>query len=98
MDLDRAQQLIRELSPLAAATVELLGAGTEGAAFRVDGEWVVRFPLAPQAQGTLSTELALLPQLAARLPSTTPVGAPSSRSGEAADGHQGYGQPSSSSA
>jgi aminoglycoside 2''-phosphotransferase len=72
MDLDRAQQLIRELSPLAAVSVELLGAGTESVAFRVDGEWVVRFPLAPQAQGTLSTELALLPQLAARLPVAVP--------------------------
>jgi hypothetical protein len=42
-DLDQARHLIRDLSPLAAETVELLGAGTESAAFRVDGEWVVRF-------------------------------------------------------
>lgn len=72
MDLDRAQQLIRELSPLAAVTVESLGAGTESAAFRVDGEWVVRFPLVPQAQRTLSIELVLLPQLAPHLPVAVP--------------------------
>jgi aminoglycoside 2''-phosphotransferase len=72
VDVDRAQQLIREPSPLAAATVELLGAGTESAAFRVDGEWVVRFPLVPQAQGTLSIELALLPRLTSRLPVAVP--------------------------
>src|SRR3954454_12330605 len=72
MDLDRAQQLIRELSPLAAVTVELLGAGTESAAFRVDGDWVVRFPLVPQAQGRLSIELALLSRLASQLPVAVP--------------------------
>jgi len=72
IDLDRAQQLIRELSPFAAVTVELLGAGTESAAFRVDGEWVARFPLAPQAQRTLAIELALLPRLAPQLPVAVP--------------------------
>ena len=61
--IDRARRLIRDLSPLAADTVELLGAGTESEAFRVDGERVARFPLAPQAQSTLRTELALLPRL-----------------------------------
>jgi aminoglycoside 2''-phosphotransferase len=70
--IDRARQLIRELSPLAADNVELLGAGTESAAFRVDGEWVVRFPLVPVAQGSVSTELALLPRLAPRLPVAVP--------------------------
>jgi aminoglycoside 2''-phosphotransferase len=72
VDVDRARQLIRDLSPLAADEVELLGAGTESAAFRVDGEWVVRFPLVPAAQGTLATELALLPRLAPRLPVAVP--------------------------
>src|SRR5262245_48191535 len=72
MDSDRARQLIRESSPLAAGDVELLGAGTDSAAFRVDGEWVVRFPLVPDAQGTLATELALLPALAPELPVPVP--------------------------
>jgi hypothetical protein len=68
MDADRARRVIRELSPLAADTVQSLGEGAESAALRVDGEWVVRFPLVPEAQATLRTELALLPQLAPRLP------------------------------
>lgn len=72
LDTDRARRLIRELSPLAAATVELLGAGTDSMAFRVDGEWVARFPLVPDAQRTLSTELALLPGLAPLLPVAVP--------------------------
>jgi aminoglycoside 2''-phosphotransferase len=72
MAVDRARELIRALSPLAADSVELLGAGAESAAFRVDVEWVVRFPLLPAAQRTLSTELALLPQLAPRLPVAVP--------------------------
>src|SRR4051794_29516184 len=72
MDIDRVRQLVREFSPLAAEDVELLGAGTESAAFRVDREWVVRFPLVSDAQDTVSTELALLPQLAPRLPVAVP--------------------------
>jgi aminoglycoside phosphotransferase (APT) family kinase protein len=50
----------------------LLGAGTDSAAFRVDGEWVVRFPLAPEAQRALRTELSLLPELAPTLPVAVP--------------------------
>lgn len=73
MDSARAQQLVRELSPLAADDVEPLGAGTDSAAFRVDGEWVVRFPLVRDAQRTLATELGLLPGLAPRLPVAVPT-------------------------
>jgi aminoglycoside phosphotransferase (APT) family kinase protein len=72
VDTDQARQLVRELSPLAADDVQLLGAGTDSAAFRVDGEWVVRFPLVRDAQRTLSTELALLPDLAPALPVAVP--------------------------
>jgi aminoglycoside phosphotransferase (APT) family kinase protein len=50
----------------------MLGAGTDSAAFRVDTEWVVRFPLVPEAQRTLRTELALLPYLARDLPVAVP--------------------------
>jgi aminoglycoside 2''-phosphotransferase len=73
IDEDTARRLIRELSPLAASDVELLGAGTDSAAFRVDDEWVVRFPLAPDAQRALRTELALLPWLAEDLPVDVPM-------------------------
>jgi aminoglycoside 2''-phosphotransferase len=72
VDMDHARQLVRELSPVAADDVQLLGAGTDSAAFRVDGEWVVRFPLVRDAQRTLSTELALLPELAPALPVAVP--------------------------
>jgi aminoglycoside 2''-phosphotransferase len=72
MDVARARQLIRELSVLAADDVEVLGAGTDSAAFRVDGAWVVRFPLVADAQATLATELALLPELAPELPVAVP--------------------------
>jgi aminoglycoside phosphotransferase (APT) family kinase protein len=63
---------VRELSPLAADTIEPLGAGTESAAFRVERDWVVRFPIAPRARASLATELALLPALAPRLPVAVP--------------------------
>ena len=49
IDIERARDLIRHHSDLAAPTVELLGAGTDSTAFRVDTEWVVRFPLVPEA-------------------------------------------------
>jgi hypothetical protein len=72
IDVDRARDLIRQQSQLPAGTVELLGAGTDSAAFRVDTDWVVRFPLVPEAQRTLRTELALLPRLARELPVAVP--------------------------
>jgi aminoglycoside phosphotransferase (APT) family kinase protein len=72
MDTRRARQLIRELSNLPAHDVELLGAGTDSAAYRVDGEWVVRFPVEPDARSALRMELSLLPELARRLPVAVP--------------------------
>jgi len=45
VDSERARRLIRELSELPARDVKSLGAGTDSAAFRVDSDWVVRFPL-----------------------------------------------------
>jgi aminoglycoside 2''-phosphotransferase len=72
IDNDRARDLIRQLSGLPAGAVELLGMGTDSAAFRVDTEWVVRFPLMPAAQRSLRTELALLPSLARQLPVAVP--------------------------
>src|SRR5262249_24426600 len=72
IDPDGARRLIRGLSPLAADEVELLGQGTDSVAFRVDSEWVVRFPLAADARRTLRRELALLPELAQTLPVAVP--------------------------
>jgi aminoglycoside 2''-phosphotransferase len=72
IDIDRARDLIRQLSRLPTGTVEPLGAGTDSAAFRVDTDWVARFPLVPAAQRSLRTELALLPYLARDLPVAVP--------------------------
>ncbi len=72
VDTETARRLVRELSPLAGDTVEPLGAGTDSAAFRVDTEWVVRFPLVREARRMLATELAPLPALAPRLPVAVP--------------------------
>jgi aminoglycoside phosphotransferase (APT) family kinase protein len=72
IDPERATRLIREQSTLAAHGVELLGQGFDSAAFRVDRDWVVRFPLVPEAQNALRRELALLPELAPRLPVAVP--------------------------
>jgi aminoglycoside phosphotransferase (APT) family kinase protein len=73
MDIARVRARIRELSDLPARDIEPLGAGTDSAAFRVDAEWVVRFPLVPEAEETLRRELALLPELAPRLPVAVPA-------------------------
>jgi aminoglycoside phosphotransferase (APT) family kinase protein len=73
IDAKRARRLIRELSELQARDVEPLGAGTDSAAFRVDSDWVARFPLARDAQRTLRRELALLPALAQSLPVAVPA-------------------------
>jgi aminoglycoside phosphotransferase (APT) family kinase protein len=72
IDIDRARDLIRQQSHLPAGTVAMLGAGTDSAAFRVDTDWVVRFPLVPAARRALRTELALLPHLARDLPVAVP--------------------------
>jgi aminoglycoside phosphotransferase (APT) family kinase protein len=68
----RARRLVRELSELPARDVEPLGAGTDSAAFRVDSDWVVRFPLTKVARRSLRRELALLPELAQSLPVAVP--------------------------
>jgi aminoglycoside phosphotransferase (APT) family kinase protein len=72
IDSERARRFIRGLSELPARDVEPLGAGTESAAFRVDSDWVVRFPLTQEARRTLCRELALLPELSQSLPVAVP--------------------------
>jgi hypothetical protein len=69
---DGARDAIRELTPVAAGTVAELGRGTDSVAFLVDGEWVFRFPVVPNAQRTLRRELALLPGCGGRCRSRPP--------------------------
>jgi aminoglycoside phosphotransferase (APT) family kinase protein len=69
---ERARRLVRELSELPARDVEPLGTGTDSAAFRVDSDWVVRFPLTQEARRALRRELALLPELSQSLPVAVP--------------------------
>jgi aminoglycoside phosphotransferase (APT) family kinase protein len=71
-DPEAVRACIRAHTPLAAATVEPLGAGTDSVAHRVDGSWVARFPATARARASLESELALLPRLAAALPVAVP--------------------------
>jgi aminoglycoside 2''-phosphotransferase len=56
-----------------ARTIAELGRGTDSVAYLVDGEWVFRFPVVPNAQKTLRRELALLPGLRGALPLAVPA-------------------------
>lgn len=72
LSVERACDAIRELTPVPAREVVELGRGTDSVAFLVDGEWVFRFPVVPNAQRTLRRELALLPGLRRALPLAAP--------------------------
>jgi aminoglycoside phosphotransferase (APT) family kinase protein len=79
-----AADLIREQFPaLGAQQMTLLATGWDNAAFVVDGQWLFRFPRREVAVPGVQREIAVLPQLAARLPLPIPdpqfVGQPSSR-------------------
>ena len=67
-DADAVAALVRCHAPLSADAVEPLGAGTDWVAWRVDSEWVARFPVTPNATATLEREASLAPLLASRLP------------------------------
>jgi aminoglycoside phosphotransferase (APT) family kinase protein len=71
-DLDGVRALIRRHTPLAAETLEPLGAGTDSTAYRVDGAWVARIPATAAARASLAGEHRLLPLLADEL--SVPVG------------------------
>ena len=57
---------------LQADTVKPLGAGMGSVAWRVDGEWVARFPVTADATADLESELSLLPLLDGALPVPVP--------------------------
>jgi aminoglycoside phosphotransferase (APT) family kinase protein len=71
---DLARELIAAQFPhLAPVRVELLGAGWDNTAFRVNGGFVFRFPRRQIAVPLLESEARLLPAIAARLPLPVPV-------------------------
>jgi histidine ammonia-lyase len=69
---DSVAAFVRAHTPLAAETVQELGMGTESVAWRVDGEWVARFPLTADASASLERELTIAPLLASRLDTAVP--------------------------
>jgi len=69
IDTELATRLITEQFPaLGARSVAPLGAGWDNAAFLVDGKTVFRFPCREAVVELIEREIALLPQLAPRLP------------------------------
>ena len=74
MDESRARQLIRaQFREVAADAVTLLSEGWDYAVFRVDGEWAFRFPRREVVVPGTEREIAVLPQIAARLPVGVPA-------------------------
>ena len=79
-----ARSLIAAQFPeIRAAKVRLLGAGFDNTVFRVDDDWVFRFPRRAVALPGLEAELRLLPAVAPRLPIPIPfpkwIGKPDAR-------------------
>jgi aminoglycoside phosphotransferase (APT) family kinase protein len=82
VDEERARQLVRaQFKQLAADAVSRVSEGWDYSVFRVDGEWVFRFPRRAVVVPGTEREIAVLPQLAARLDVDVPapvfVGRPS---------------------
>jgi aminoglycoside phosphotransferase (APT) family kinase protein len=74
VDEDRARRLIQEQFPeLAAGEVTLVSEGWDYAVFRVDREWAFRFPRREVAVPGTEREIAVLPQIAERLPVGVPA-------------------------
>lgn len=68
-----AGQLIeRQFPELAPARLEPLGVGWDNTAYRVNGQWVFRFPRRRIAVGLLENEGRILPRLAPYLPLSIP--------------------------
>lgn len=74
VDEERARQLIRARFPeVAAAEVTLVSEGWDYVVFRIDGEWAFRFPRRKMVVPGTEREIAVLPELAARLPVAVPA-------------------------
>ena len=71
---DTARSLIETQFPaLAPVRIESLGTGWDNTAYRVNDEWVFRFPRREIAVGLLQVEMSLLPMVASKLPLPVPV-------------------------
>src|SRR5690606_1942889 len=68
-----AEQLIRNQFPsIPCTTITPLGEGYDSVAFRVDKEWVFRFPKHTEVASQLQSETQLLQHLAAEAPIAIP--------------------------
>jgi aminoglycoside phosphotransferase (APT) family kinase protein len=73
VDEPLARRLLGEQFPeLELASIELVGEGWDNTVWRVDREWVFRFPRREIALPGVRRELAVLPELAPRLPVPVP--------------------------
>lgn len=73
VDPELARGLIRAQAPgVAADRIELLGEGWDNTVYRVDEEWVFRFPRRQLGADLIAVELAVLPRIAGRLPVPIP--------------------------
>ena len=74
VDEERARQLVRaRFEKLAADVVELVSEGWDYVVFRVDREWAFRFPRREAVVAGTEREIAVLPELAKRLPVGLPA-------------------------
>ncbi len=69
-----ARELIRSQTPVAADHVEFLADGWDNRVYRVDSEWVFRFPRRQLGADLLPVEFRILPGIAGALP--VPVAVP----------------------
>jgi aminoglycoside phosphotransferase (APT) family kinase protein len=74
VDAGLARRLIRSQFPAVAAdAMELVGEGWDVTAWRVDGDWLFRFPRREIVVPGLLRERDVLPRLASRLPAAIPA-------------------------
>jgi len=74
VDEERARRIIHgQFAEVAGGEVTLVSEGWDYAVFRVDGEWVFRFPRREVVVSGTEREIAVLPKLADRLPVAVPA-------------------------
>jgi len=74
VDEERARRIIqRQFEEVVVDEVTLVSAGWDYAVFRVDGEWAFRFPRREVVVPGTEREIAVLPELAERLPVAVPA-------------------------